>query len=129
MMRNDKTVLRLVKTQSVIADQCHVAVSFVDRTRGLIGRKSMQPGEAMLFPRCNSIHMWFMSIAIDVVFLKKLSHDGPQSAVWKVLSVHESVPAWKFFPLSDWSSSDTLELPEGTVRRLGILPGDEICTS
>ena len=44
----------------------------------------------MLFPACNDIHMWFMSIPLDVVFLRKQkSVDG--KLAWKISSAHENV--------------------------------------
>ena len=112
-----------LKNQAVIADKCFVAECFLDRLRGLIGRSRFEQGEGMLFPRCNDIHMWFMRIPIDVVFVRK---DG---ANWKVTSVHESVRPWKLLPLRDGRASETLELPTGTIRRCAINDGDELCIS
>ncbi len=126
--KNTPITVELVKTHVKIADQCHVAVSYMDRLRGLIGRQSLPVGEGVLFPRCNSIHMWFMSIPIDVVFLDKSIQDGNRS-IWRVTSVHESVRPWKALPLNDWAAADVLELPVGTIRRHSIYPGDEICSS
>jgi uncharacterized protein len=117
-----------LKNRALIADKCHVAESFIDRLRGLIGRTGLEPGEGMLFPRCNDIHMWFMSIPIDVVFLRERRlADG--SVSWQVTSAHEDVRPWKPLPLRDGEASETLELPAGTIRRCGIAAGDEVCIS
>jgi uncharacterized membrane protein (UPF0127 family) len=118
-------IVKSIKNQSLIADKCFVAESFLARLRGLIGRKELAPGEAMLLPGCNDIHMWFMSIPIDVVFLKR-QPDGRSV----VRSVRENLRPWRFLPARDGSADDTLELPAGSVSRLGIRPGDELsCTS
>ena len=117
-----------LKNQALIADKCHVAESFTDRLRGLIGRKTLVPGEALLLPRCNNIHMGFMRIPIDVVFIRKEKRtDG--GIVHLVSSVREGLRPWSL-PVWDRGAHDTLELPAGTVGRLGIKPGDELsCTS
>ncbi len=111
--------VQILKTQAVIADECFVAESLLDRTRGLIGRKGLTPGQAMLFPKCNSIHMWLMGFSIDVVFIRE----------GRVSSVHADVRPWKMLPLLDWRGKDALELPSGTIRRLDISRGDELCIS
>lgn len=52
----------------VVCERCHLAVSSLDRMRGLLGRDSLEPGEGMLFRPAGSIHMLFMRFAIDAVF-------------------------------------------------------------
>lgn len=118
------TKVEAIKNHAVIADKCFVAERFFERLRGLIGTKQMDPGSGMLFPRCNDIHMWFMSIPIDVVFLRRES-----PSCWRITSVHEGVRPWRLLPLRDGRASETLELPEGTVGRCEIAAGDEVCIS
>ena len=121
-------MLRILKNQTVIADKCFVAERFFDRLRGLIGRASLPEGEALLFPRCNSVHMWFMRFPIDVVFAKASTRaDGTR--VLTVSAARENARPWRPHPLMDWKASDTLELPAGTIRRYSIRPGDELCIS
>ena len=48
-----------------------VAKTFLQRLRGLIGRKGLPPGEGMLILRCNAIHTCFMSFPIDATFLDR----------------------------------------------------------
>ena len=117
--------IRSLKNQAVIADKCFVATRFFDRLKGLIGKKAMPSGEAMLFPSCNDIHMWFMSMPIDVVFLRALN---PARTRWTVTSVRRAARPWKALPMSDGKASDTLELPVGTIVQHDIAPGDELCT-
>ena len=57
-----------LKDQRIISDKCLVAESFISRLRGWIGKTRADSGEGILFPNCTSVHMWFMSIPIDVVF-------------------------------------------------------------
>ena len=114
--------------QAVIADKCYVAERFFDRLRGLIGTTAFASGEGMLFPRCNDIHMWFMSISIDVVFIRR-ERTAEGRTNWKVSSVHAGVRPWRFLPLRDSRATETLELPVGTIGRCAIRAGDELCIS
>jgi uncharacterized membrane protein (UPF0127 family) len=118
-----------LKNQAVLADECVVAERFFERFRGLMGRRELRPGEAMWFPRCNSVHTWFMRIPIDVVFLRAV--DGAQSGHGRyvVTSARARVRAWRALPLWDARAQDTLELPAGTLERWSIAAGDEVCIS
>lgn len=49
-----------------------VCTSFVSRFWGLMGKKNIQ--EILCFPRCNSIHTFFMREAIDVIMTDKKGH-------------------------------------------------------
>jgi uncharacterized membrane protein (UPF0127 family) len=112
-----------LKNQKVIADKCVMAISYFERLRGLIGRAEFSQGEAMFFPRCNDIHMWFMRIPIDVVFVAK------QDSVLKVTRVFETAKPWKLLPIRDGKATETVELPVGTIARCDIRVGDELCIS
>ncbi len=120
MVRKMQIRLINLKDHRIISDKCLVAESFFLRLRGWMGKTRSEWGEGILFPSCTSIHMWFMSIPIDVVFLRV---EGERKIV---TSVH-SVQPWKFFPLSDGSAHETLELPYGSAERIGITVGDELC--
>src|SRR4051812_30737808 len=88
--------VQALKNKAVISDKCIVAESFIDRLRGLIGRTRLDAGEGMLFPRCNDIHMWFMSIPIDVVFLRR--EGSGSSSTWIVSSLRENLRPWRLLP-------------------------------
>lgn len=115
--------IKNLKNQAVIADKCHVAEYFLDRLRGLMGKASLQEGEAMWFPRCNSIHMWFMRMPLDVVFLKARGNH------WVVTSTFIGVRPWRFLPLFDWRATDVVECASGMLLRNDVKVGDEICIS
>ncbi|MCM2323545.1 MAG: DUF192 domain-containing protein [Oligoflexia bacterium] len=104
-----------------------MAERYFDRLRGLIGRRTLQPGEAMLFPRCNDIHMWFMSVPLDVVFLRE--EKGGGAPVYRVTSIREGIRPWRPLPVRDGRADVTLELPMGSVQRCGIEEGDRLCSS
>lgn len=126
-MKPRRVRVQALKNQAVIADKCLVAECFLDRLRGLIGRPALRDGEGMLFPRCNSVHMWFMRFAIDVVFVR--IEKGPHGESRRVSSVHSNVRPWKLAPLADWRANEALELPAGAASRHGLKVGDELCLS
>jgi uncharacterized membrane protein (UPF0127 family) len=121
-----------LKNQKVIADKCVMAISYFERLRGLIGRAEFSQGEAMFFPRCNDIHMWFMRIPIDVVFVSSAQSVKGQGRVfpkYKVTRVFETAKPWKLLPIRDGKATETVELPVGTIARCDIRVGDELCIS
>lgn len=130
-MRWRKRIVKIqsIKNQAWIADQCIVAESFFSRLKGLIGTKVLQEGQGLLLSPCREIHMWFMTLPIDVVFIRAVENqsDGEFSAT--VSSVKKNIRPWKLLPLRDWKSTDTLELPVGTIERCQIDSGDQICIS
>jgi len=48
-----------------------VAASRRERVRGLLGRESLGPGEALLIPNCRSVHTLGMRLPITVAFLDR----------------------------------------------------------
>ncbi|MBI3320338.1 MAG: DUF192 domain-containing protein [Candidatus Omnitrophica bacterium] len=57
----------------VLADRAEVAGGLLKRMTGLLIRQRLPEGEALIFPRCHSIHTCFMRFPIDVVFVKTAS--------------------------------------------------------
>src|SRR4051812_38799906 len=76
----------LINQDRVIIPKCRVARDFLSRFLGLMGRKRIATDEALLFPRCNSIHTFFMRFPIDIVFV---GADGT------VVDVVEGLRPWR----------------------------------
>jgi len=55
----------------MIADKAIIADTFLSRMVGLLKHSSLAKGEALVITQCNSIHMFFMKFAIDVIFVDK----------------------------------------------------------
>lgn len=122
--------VQILNNQVVLADQCHVAESFLRRLVGLLGRERLAPGEGMLLRECNSVHMWFMRFPIDVVFLRSEKRAGrANEEVWIVSSIRERLMPWRLMPVMDAQASHALELPAGTARAKGLTAGDQLCSS
>lgn len=120
LARGSKRLIRL-RDQRVIAEECSVADRFVSRFLGLMGRSDFERGEGLLFPKCRSVHMWFMSIPIDIVFLR----EGVEPKTFTVSRVVSSAKPWSPLPFTDHQAHHTLELPEGAASDLKT--GDVLC--
>ena len=106
-------MIRTLTKMKIVSAAPYSALSFHDRLRGMIGR-DFSSFDAMIFPRCSSVHTFFMSFPLDLVFL---SGDG------QVLKTVSSARPWR--PCFRCPGAKTvLELPEGTVSRSGTSPGD-----
>lgn len=48
-----------------------IAKTFMERFMGLMGKTSLPDKEGLFFPKCSSIHCFFMKMPIDVIYLNK----------------------------------------------------------
>lgn len=99
-----------------VADSVELADSFWRRGKGLIGRKSLPNGYGLVIRPCGSIHMFFMSVPLDVLHLDR---EG------RVVKILHGIKPWRFGPIvpkSKW----VVELPVGAVARSGTQVGDVI---
>jgi len=101
---------------TVVASQAEKAETHWARLMGLMGRRSLPEGGALLITPCSSVQTSFMRFAIDIVFLDR---DG------KVVKV---VPALKPYrvALGGRGARSALELPAGVADRCGIAVGDRL---
>ena len=72
---------------ATIAERAELADGHLTRMRGLLGRKGLGPGAALILRPCSSIHTWFMRFPLDVVFADR---DG------QVLKVVRGLKPWRF---------------------------------
>ncbi len=99
---------------NVLADKLLVADNFFARLKGLIGKKSLEPGEGLLLVPCNSVHTMFMKFDIDVIFL---------DAGYKILKMIPGLVPWRIsIPVP--GAKYVLELPPGTIKATGTKTGD-----
>lgn len=102
--------------QRLLADRAERATSFLQRFKGLMGRRSLGMGEGLHIQPCNSIHTFFMRIPIDVVFL------DPSGRIVKQLP---SLPPWRATTVY-FQSRSVLELPAGVLEASGTQEGDRL---
>ena len=83
---------------------------------GLLGRAKIEQNQALIIGNCNSIHMFFMRFAIDVIFIDKEK---------KVVGFEKNI---KPFQLSKiyWKSTAAIELATGVIDRSKTQIGDQL---
>ena len=83
-----------------------MAASLLGRMKGLLGRRELKSGEAMVLSPCNSIHTFFMQFPIDVLFLDKNR---------RIIRI---IPSLKPFRLSGlyFNAASAVELPAGAAK-------------
>ena len=96
-----------------ISDRCLLATTPFARSKGLLGRASLEAGEAMLFRPAGSIHMFFMRFAIDAVFCDR---------DLVVLGVSRDLRPWRI--AGHKGAKVVVELPVGAAG--DVHPGDRL---
>ncbi|HOY64064.1 MAG TPA: DUF192 domain-containing protein [bacterium] len=103
-------------TKSIIAERAILARSFWERFSGLMLKKSFDGFDGMIFPRCNSIHTFFMMFYIDVVCL---------NASGAICNLKENMVPGRIF-IAGSETNTLIELPKGTIEKFKISVGDQL---
>ncbi len=117
-------VARNVSRDTVLAAELETAGSLWGKFMGLMGRPSsaLPAGRGLWLPASNGIHMMFMRMPIDAVFVSKRDASGSR----RVLSVHRSLRAWTGLVPLVRGADGVLELPVGTIDGSGTEVGDQV---
>ena len=102
------------RNSSLLADNLKLAKTFMQKTKGLIGTKKLNEKEALWISPCPSVHTFFMSFSIDVIFTDKNL---------KVTSLFENIPPGKIL----WGgirSYNVFEMKEGRIQTTQVKKGD-----
>lgn len=109
------TMHRLHRQGQLLSASIRIANTFVSRLRGLLFSRPLLPGSGLLLMRCNSIHMFFMTYAIDCAFL-----DGDL----KILVLHRNVRPWRLAFCGD--AAHVLELGAGSIDAWDLRIGQRL---
>ena len=104
-----------LESGAVVCERGVLAVTMWTRTKGLLGRSGLADEEGMWIQPTNSIHMFFMRFAIDVVYA---------DAGGRVLKLVHGIGPWKVSMC--WGAKVALELPVGAIDRCGVKVGDHL---
>jgi len=99
-----------------LADKAWEATKLKDRMKGLLGRKGLEPGEAIFIRPCTSIHSFFMKFVFDAAFV---------NAAGVVLHVIHSMKPWRMSKMVS-RAVGVVELPKGVLRETGTEVGDHL---
>lgn len=108
--------IKIARTDVALATQATAATSLMARARGLLGRASLEHGEALVLEPCSMVHMFFMLFAIDVIFC-----DADNS----IVRIYENLRPWRVSP---WvpSAVKVVELPAHALHGIDIVVGDTL---
>lgn len=101
---------------SCLGDRIQVADRSWDRTVGLLGRQSLEPGAGLFIVPTQAVHTFFMAFAIDLVFINKQ---------FKVVGIKRGLPPWRVSRIF-WGAFGVLELPVGAVDDSRTAVGDQL---
>jgi uncharacterized protein len=99
----------------VVCARCELADSALTRMAGLLGRKSLAPGEGILIRPAGSIHTFFMRFAIDAVFL---------DPGLRVVGVTRDMRPWRI--AGRRRARAVLEVAAGEAARHGVEMGERL---
>jgi uncharacterized membrane protein (UPF0127 family) len=114
--RNLWTIL-VARTHHPLASKATVARTWWSRIKGLLGRRALDANEALIIPRCRSIHTVGMRFPIDAVFVDR---------DFRVVALRGGLSPWRVVP-TVWKAWGVVELAEGTLVRTHLKVGDQLC--
>ncbi len=104
-----KMVIYSEKRKEIILNDINMTETFKERFLGLMW-KSHIGAEALIIKPCNSIHMFFMKIPIDAVFLDKKG---------RIIALEKNLRPWAVSGIYK-NSRAVMEMPSGSADRLGL---------
>ena len=107
-------VVRNRTRDTVVAQSARLADNFFTRLRGLIGTRSLESGEGLIIRPCSSIHTFFMSFPIEVLFVGEGN---------RVLRATELIVPWRIGPIVS-QGRYVVELPAGALAASRTENGD-----
>ena len=100
----------------VLAENANLSDTPFKRIKGLLGRKSLGDGEALIIKPCNSIHTFFMRFPIDVIFVDK-NH--------KIVKIISGLAPFRLSPIYP-GSAYVIELSSGKISPKSAAVGDTL---
>lgn len=101
-----------------LATCAELARSFWARGRGLMGRRSLPDGYALIIYPEWSIHTFFMYTTIDVLFVDRTDC---------VVGLRQTMPPNRpFAGVAPWRGRYVIEMPAGVIRKTGTALGDQL---
>ena len=101
--------------KTVLASSMEVADTGSKRSKGLLGRDSLAPGEGLWIIPCEAVHTFWMRFPIDLVYLDSKN---------RIKKLTSDVPAWRLSACL--LARSVMELPAGTIRNTMTECGDTL---
>jgi uncharacterized protein len=101
-----RLIARNASVNAILADRVGVAATRASRAVGLLGRRGLEPGEALWIVPSRGVHTWGMRFSIDVVALDQAG---------TVIDCVSNLRPWRM-RLPRAGTAGVLELPAGTLE-------------
>ena len=99
-----------------LSDNAVIADTLSARIKGLLGRKKLGEGEALVIKPCNSVHNFFMRFSIDLLFVDRQD---------RIVKIVQAMPPFRLSSIS-LNASYVIELPAGIISSTQTKIGDRI---
>ena len=101
--------------KTVVADSVEVADSGPKRSKGLLGRKGLDPGTGLWIVPCEAVHTFWMQFPIDLIYLDR---------ELRIKKLRSNVRPWRFSGCL--TAHSVLELGVGSIQASQSMPGDKL---
>lgn len=107
--------VRIAHSKGELLNSVQKTETIWERTKGLLGRQGLKDGEGLLIVPCNSIHTFFMTFSLDLVYLDRED---------KVVKLVKNIRPWKMSGC--FRSAKVLEVGSRFIITSGIKVGDQL---
>lgn len=104
-----------ISRNTELASTVELADTSAKRSKGLLGRNELGPGEGLWIVPCESIHTFGMRFAIDLVYLDR-QH--------RIRKIRRNVAPWRLSACL--TAHSVIELASGAIQEQDIQRGDQI---
>ena len=101
------------RNNDILTTQAQEAKTWVDRLKGLLGKREMNENEALILTPCKGIHTFFMKFPIDAVFI-----DKKYSIVWLTSLAPNRLSSFYF------NAKSVIEFPAGCIQKWNLKIGE-----
>jgi len=114
---NDDRPIRVVNTTNgkELVKKLEIAGTGPKRSRGLLGRRGLETGQALWIVPCEAVHTFGMQFTLDLVYLDK-EH--------RVKKIVRNIPPWRISGCL--TAHSVIELAAGSVLEADVQPGDQL---
>jgi hypothetical protein len=98
-----------------LASSVELADTSAKRSKGLLGRNGLGPGEGLWIVPCESVHTFGMRFAIDLVYLDR-QH--------RIRKIRRNVVPWRLSACL--TAHSVIELASGALQEQNVRRGDQI---
>ena len=106
--------IKNISKEVLLAKEVHLASSWSQRLKGLLGRAYLPYEEALIIQPCNSVHTFFMRFSIDVIFIDKKG---------RVVRILPNLSPFRISGLY-FRAFSAIELCAGTIYKTNTEEGD-----